>query len=83
MTKLTHDEMIQAITDGVKEAFLEVLTIDGMLSCVTAKDICDSLRQGVSEAVWRVATNASDMPSSDFYESIKEGTAAGIARVSE
>ena len=82
MPKLTREEMIEAFREGVRDAFLEVMTLDGMLSSVTAKDICDVLREGVAEAVWRIATNATDMPSSDFYDAIKEGAAAGVARVS-
>ena len=39
-------------------------------------DMMESVRQGVADAIWRIATNGTDMPSADFYDAIKEGVAA-------
>jgi hypothetical protein len=35
-------------------------------------------RGGVNDAVWRMITNATQMPCLDFYDTVKEGVAKGI-----
>jgi hypothetical protein len=80
-TKLSRDDMIMAVTQGAREAFLDVMTDCGNLAVVSASDFCRALTEGAAQAIWRVATNATDMPSSDFYDAIQRGTAEGFARV--
>ena len=38
----------------------------------------EAVRQGVHDAVWRMITNATDMPCTDFFDAIQEGVATGI-----
>lgn len=41
----------------------------------------DAVRQGVRDAVWQVATNASDTPCHDFFISVQKGVEAAMADV--
>lgn len=41
---------------------------------ITKDELLESIAQGVRMAVFDVATNATSMPSSDFYEAIRQGT---------
>ena len=38
----------------------------------------EAVRQGVYDAVWAIATNATDAPCSDFYDMIKNGVKEAI-----
>lgn len=38
----------------------------------------NAIRDGVSDAIWRIATNATGTPCSDFFEMIKEGMKEGM-----
>ena len=40
---------------------------------VSKDEILEAVFNGVKSAVWDVATNATDMPCSDFYDSIRQG----------
>lgn len=82
MPKLTREDLIEAATEGAKRAFVEMFTDDGNLAIVTAKDVFDAIREGVAHAIWRVATNATDMPTADFFDSVKEGMRDGVSRMS-
>lgn len=44
-----------------------------MISGVGEADFLEAVASGVRSAVWDVATNATDGPCADFYESIKAG----------
>ena len=41
---------------------------------ITKDELLESIAQGVRMAVFDVATNATSMPSADFYEAIRQGT---------
>lgn len=82
MGDLDRDDMMEAVADGVRRAFAAALTRDGYFD-MPHELLCDAIRKGVADAVWRIATNASDMPCADFYQAIKEGAAEGMARVVE
>ena len=47
---------------------------------VSAAAFLQSVRLGVDDAVWRMITNATDMPTADFYDFLKQGVAEGIER---
>ena len=66
--KLTKEEMYDAFRSGVKEAILEIVP-----DYDSSKGFFEAVEQGVSNAIWKIATNATDMPCNDFYDSIKEG----------
>jgi len=36
--------------------------------------IYEAITEGVRQAIWQIATNATGMPCADFYEHIKAGT---------
>jgi hypothetical protein len=38
---------------------------------VTAEQFLRAVRDGVSDAMWQMMTNATDMPCHDFYEMVK------------
>lgn len=73
MARLTKEELIEATAEGVRRAFVEMMTDDGNFSLLTAKDVFEAIRDGTSAGIWRIATNATHMPCADFYDSIKEG----------
>lgn len=40
--------------------------------------VYEAIRQGVADGIFRIATNASDMPTHDFFNSIKDGVKAAV-----
>ena len=42
------------------------------------QELFDAIRAGVHDAIWRMITNATDMPCADFYEMIQKGVEKGI-----
>jgi hypothetical protein len=38
----------------------------------------EAIREGVADAMWKLMTSATDMPCSDFYDSIQVGVKQGI-----
>lgn len=40
--------------------------------------LLQAIREGVSDAIWRIATNATGTPCADFFEMIKEGMKEGM-----
>lgn len=71
--KLTREELIEATTEGVRRAFRDVLTDDGLLLLLTGKDICDAIKDGANRALWDVATSNEMNPAKTFYDAIREG----------
>lgn len=43
--------------------------------------VYEAIERGVFNAVWKVATNATDQPCSDFYYHIKEGAKEAMEQV--
>jgi hypothetical protein len=39
-----------------------------------------AVREGVADAMWRMITNATDMPCADFFEMVRKGVAEGFKR---
>jgi hypothetical protein len=80
LADLERGALLEAVTEGVSRAFRDALTKDGHFD-LPHELLCEAVREGVAGAVWRVATNATDMPSADFFASIEEGAAEGVARL--
>jgi hypothetical protein len=81
MTKLTRDDMMEAVSEGIRRGIWDVATNQNPGVDVPNELLFDAVRQGVRDAMWKLMTNATQMPCADFYEAIQEGTAEGIARV--
>lgn len=76
---VSKEEFLEAITSGVKEAILTMTeTGDGFDGIIIREPFLEAIRQGVKDAMWQLCTNATDMPCTDFYEMIKQGTKEGI-----
>lgn len=79
MNKLTKEEMFKATKDGIKEALLTMTESgDGWSGLIRTDQFMEAIRSGVSDGIWRIATNATQMPCADFYEMIKEGVKEGM-----
>lgn len=77
---LDRDDMMEAVTNGVREGIVELGSSHGRFD-IPHELLYDAVRQGVRDAIWQIATNATDMPCSDFYETIKQGVQDGIKAV--
>ena len=42
--------------------------------------VYEAIRQGVDSAIWRMITNATNMPCSDFFDAVQRGVAIGIEK---
>lgn len=73
--ELDADEIYDAVRQGVYEAFMEFMR---QRSHNVIEGDYDPLFEGVRAGIWQVATNATDMPCSDFYDSIQKGVAEAI-----
>ncbi len=77
--KLSKEEMFDAVKEGVKEAILEMTESgDGYTGSIRTEQFMEQIRQGTFDAVWAIATNATDAPCADFYEFLKRGVKEGI-----
>jgi len=47
---------------------------------VTAEQFLEAVRQGVSDAIWRMICQGTNAPCADFYDAIKEGIKDGICK---
>jgi hypothetical protein len=47
------------------------------LPTVSKQELLNAIRDGVADAMWRMITNATDMPCADFYDFVKDGVAEG------
>jgi hypothetical protein len=82
MMKLSRDDTIAAIRDGVHRAFYEALTSGGQFD-VPHELICEAVRQGTRDAILRVATQEADGSCGRFYAAIQNGTAEDFAKLQE
>lgn len=51
------------------------------LPTVSKQELLNAIRDGVADAMWRMITNATDMPCADFYDFVKDGVAEGIRQI--
>jgi hypothetical protein len=47
---------------------------------ISKAELLDAISRGVADAIWRVATNATQAPCADFFASIEDGVAIGVER---
>lgn len=80
MKPLDREDMMEAVSEGMRRGIVEIASRGGRFD-IPDELLYDAVRKGVADAIWRVANNATDMPCSDFYESIKQGARDGIARL--
>ena len=50
---------------------------------LSREDMMLAVQRGVADGIFRIATNASDMPCADFFEAIKQGAEAGMAQAAD
>ena len=50
---------------------------------VNKYEFLDAVESGVKSAIWELATDATDMPCADFYESIKSGAESAIKGIKD
>ena len=71
---LSREDMMEAITEGVRQAFDYALR-----NLEFNHGFEDVVREGVADGIMQIAKNGTDMPGADFFEMIKQGMAAGVA----
>jgi hypothetical protein len=69
---------MEAITDGVRQAILRIADGDSTFNA-PHELFYDAIRQAVKDAVFQIATNATDAPSEDFYDAIRDGIEAAFS----
>ena len=80
--KLSNEDMFDAFKLGVKEAIMEMTESgDGYNGPIRTEQFMDAIRNGVKDAIWGIATNATSAPCADFYDSIKEGVEQAMEHV--
>lgn len=71
---------MEAVSEGVCRGIVQIGSRGGQFD-IPDELLYDAIRKGVADAIWRMATNATDMPCADFYDMIKEGVREGMARL--
>lgn len=80
--KLTKEEMMDAVTLGVKEFLHEICDSgDGYNGSIRGQEFFAAIEEGTKNAIWQVATNATGAPCADFYDSIKKGVENSMINV--
>ena len=46
------------------------------------KRVYEAIAEGVDRAIWRMITNATDMPCRDFYDTVEKATREAFEKVS-
>jgi hypothetical protein len=54
--------------------------MDMKLPDVSKQELLDAIRDGVSDAMWRMITNATSAPCADFYETVRDGVETAISK---
>lgn len=78
--KLDRGDQMEAVTEGVRRALVDVLTGHGRYD-LPQEFFTEGIRQGTADAIWKIATIGVALPSEDFYEAITEGVAKGMEKV--
>lgn len=83
--QLNREDMMEAVADGVQRGIVELsaekLTQFGGVPYIPYGHLLEAIRQGVKDAIWSIANNATDMPCADFYESIKQGVRDAMKQI--
>ncbi len=77
--KLTKDEFFDAVMLGVKAAILEMCEGEDV---IRTEQFMEQIRLGTYSAIWQIATNATDAPCADFYDSIENGVKKSMDNIS-
>ena len=48
---------------------------------ITKEEYLRAVQDGVAQAIWQVATNATTMPCADFYAHIKDGVSEAVSNM--
>jgi len=88
MEELDRDEVYDSIIEGVRQAFPEITHeflssaiedgVSQMLPDMGDGRLQRAITNGIENAMWRMMTNATQMPCADFYEAVTNGIAKGI-----
>jgi hypothetical protein len=78
--KLDREDMMEAVSNGVREAFIALGTDHGRLD-LPHEIVHDAIRRGVENAIWQMITNATHAPCADFYEAIQAGVTAAMEKL--
>lgn len=81
MIKLSREDTMRAITDGVAQGLWDIATNRNSRTDVPNELMFDAIRQGTADAMWRLMNHATAMPCADFYAAVEDGCTAGIERV--
>ena len=65
--QLNEEQMMNAISSGVRSAFLE------MVARCNDVAVMEAIQEGTYQAVWQMIINATDAPCADFYACIENG----------
>jgi hypothetical protein len=57
-----------------------VNSMDMKLPDVSKQELLDAIRDGVSDAMWQMITNATSEPCADFYETVRDGVETAISK---
>jgi hypothetical protein len=76
---LDREDMMEAVSEGVRRGIVDIGSSHGQFD-IPHELLYEAIRQGMADAIWRVATNATQMPCADFYDTIKEGVEKAMAR---
>jgi hypothetical protein len=74
---LDRDDMMAAVTEGVKQGIYDLGSDCGHLD-IPHEIVHDAIRKGVADAIWNIATNATHAPCADFFEMIRQGVEDGM-----
>lgn len=66
---LDREELGEAISDGVKRAFIEMGSNYGRFD-VPHELLFDAIREGTYQAIWHMITSGTAMPCADFYDTV-------------
>jgi hypothetical protein len=80
MPKLDREDMMEAVTEGVRQAFVEIGTGAGRFD-IPHELLFDAVRQGTRDAIWKMITNATVAPCADFFETVKQGVSEAMSRL--
>ena len=70
--KLNREDMIEAVTEGVKQAIVELGTSGGRFD-LPHELLFDAVREGTRQGIWQMITNDTNTPCDDFYETVQQG----------
>lgn len=74
---MKEKQINELLANAISEAINQVLHV------IDEKMIIEAIQLGVKDAIWQVATSATDMPCDDFYRSIQIGVKEAMESCNE